>query len=384
MGLTYTFSSSDTGAPSLTNAAGCVIGILDAILVNGYNSKTVTITRSGTTATINCTSHNFVDGRILLIAGANESDYNGEFRCTYIDANNVSIQVANSPATPATGTITAKVAPIGWTKPYSSTNIAAYKQKAGTNQMYLWVSDTTTSDARFRGYEVMTAHSTGTGPFPTDAQLSGGNYCPKSADATARPWKAYSNGKIFYFIFNNTITALPLNNSGSGIFFGDAISHKPSDAYFTVCIGSSSAGGIGSSGYINSSVTSVTSSSNGHYCARAMSGTGASIPIGKMCGLVANASSYIGSFSYVNNYPDPITGGLLLHKAYLVEGSATGVCGYRGVLPGVWGWGHSDQYAAGDTFSGAAGTYLEGRKFEMQSNYSNSRFVFETSDTWSA
>jgi len=47
------------------------------------------------------------DASYVIIRGANEQAYNGSFAITYIDANSYSYQVAGSPATPATGTITA-------------------------------------------------------------------------------------------------------------------------------------------------------------------------------------------------------------------------------------------------------------------------------------
>lgn len=46
----FLLRSTDTGAPTLNGTAGSLIALLDACLVNGYNSKTVTITRTGTTA----------------------------------------------------------------------------------------------------------------------------------------------------------------------------------------------------------------------------------------------------------------------------------------------------------------------------------------------
>ncbi len=67
--------------------------------------KTTTITRSGTTATATCTAHGLVDGKQALIKGADQQDYNGVFTVTVTGANTFTYTVANSPATPATGTI---------------------------------------------------------------------------------------------------------------------------------------------------------------------------------------------------------------------------------------------------------------------------------------
>jgi hypothetical protein len=65
------------------------------------------ITRSGSTCTVTFGSaHNLSDGDPLLIAGANQSDYNGLKQVTYVSSTVVTFQTSASPVTPATGTIT--------------------------------------------------------------------------------------------------------------------------------------------------------------------------------------------------------------------------------------------------------------------------------------
>lgn len=67
------------------------------------------ITRSGTTATVTTTATNsLLTGQQVTIAGANETDYNGTFAITVtVAGSQFTYTVANSPSTPATGTITA-------------------------------------------------------------------------------------------------------------------------------------------------------------------------------------------------------------------------------------------------------------------------------------
>jgi hypothetical protein len=67
----------------------------------------VTITRSGTTATVSHTGHGLATNDKVMILGADQPEYNGVFAITYIDANSYSYTVSGTPATPATGTITA-------------------------------------------------------------------------------------------------------------------------------------------------------------------------------------------------------------------------------------------------------------------------------------
>ncbi len=77
----------------------------DSISVSG-------ITRSGTTATVTtATDHNLSAGQSVIVAGANESDYNGTFVVqTVPTATTYTYTVSGSPSTPATGTITSTTA----------------------------------------------------------------------------------------------------------------------------------------------------------------------------------------------------------------------------------------------------------------------------------
>ena len=67
---------------------------------------TVTITRSGSTATVSHTAHGMVTGDYAVIRGADQQEYNGAFLITNISTNAYDYTVSGTPATPATGTIT--------------------------------------------------------------------------------------------------------------------------------------------------------------------------------------------------------------------------------------------------------------------------------------
>lgn len=69
---------------------------------------TVTITRSGSTATATMDGgHPFVTGQKVVHSGANQTEYNGAFTVTSTGASTYTFPVTGSPATPATGTIRA-------------------------------------------------------------------------------------------------------------------------------------------------------------------------------------------------------------------------------------------------------------------------------------
>src|SRR3989304_5997626 len=72
-----------------------------------YKSYTVTITRVDTTATaVTSTRNEFVTGDVVLIAGANQTEYNGAQTVTVTNNTTFTYTVSGSPVTPATGTIT--------------------------------------------------------------------------------------------------------------------------------------------------------------------------------------------------------------------------------------------------------------------------------------
>jgi hypothetical protein len=70
-------------------------------------SQSVTITRSGTTATVTLNAHGYSVGAQVIISGASQAAYNGTKTILSVATNSFTYEVTGSPATPATGTITA-------------------------------------------------------------------------------------------------------------------------------------------------------------------------------------------------------------------------------------------------------------------------------------
>lgn len=65
------------------------------------------LTRSGSTATATITGHGLSTGDNILVTGAEQTEYNGVFQVTVVDADTLTYTVSGTPATPATGTINA-------------------------------------------------------------------------------------------------------------------------------------------------------------------------------------------------------------------------------------------------------------------------------------
>lgn len=378
------YRSDDAGAPSLSGTVGALITVLDALLINGYNSVSVTsITRSGSVATVTVSGgHGFrTDGSSAqaVISGAVETDYNGTFPITVTNTTVFTYTVPGTPTTPATGTILSKRAGAGFTKEFSGTNKAVYRAASG-NQMRLRIDDTNATQARFVGYETMSDVDTGTGPFPTAAQISGGLYCRKSdtASAAVRSWIALSNGVSLFFLPYAASTGLTTPSPGdtSGhFFFGDITTYKSGDAYHTAIFGSIS-GGSGTGTLTDLSL--ITSACAGHYLARTHLQTGGAITAGKA--VHGNYGTATQMATGLVSSVDPITGGIGLG---FVEINETGVTATRGRLPGLWGPLVTNAGAYLDTLSGSGN--LSGKTFLLvQSASANTaaRVAFEISNTW--
>lgn len=257
----------------------------------------------------------------------------------------------------------------GWTKPYTGTNLAAFRMPAGTNQHYIRVNDTTTTYAIARGYETMSDVNTGTGDFPTVAQVASGAYVVKSstADAVARNWVLACNGPIFYLFVDAVSTGL----HGHVTCFGQIVSYKVGDAYGTIIIGTSSTSYTTHSFQLINSTGATIST---HYLARTHTQLGTSIA----CGKGADASKANQSTMGVNGltYPHPVDGGLWIAPISVHESSLA----IRGALPGVWSPLHARPINHLDTFSGTGGA--AGKTFLALNIYNGGQVLFETSNTW--
>lgn len=72
------------------------------------SAKTITsLTRSGSTVTASVTAHGLSTGQTTQISGATQSEYNGSFPVSVVNANTFTYTITVSPTSPATGTITA-------------------------------------------------------------------------------------------------------------------------------------------------------------------------------------------------------------------------------------------------------------------------------------
>jgi hypothetical protein len=322
------FLSSMASVPALSGTAGALMDVLDACLVNGFGSVTLDslVISSGVATATYSVGHGFLDHTVVLIEGATPSAANGEKRITVSSANVFTFDATGITDQTATGTITAKMAPLGWTKAYSGTNKAAYSRSAlGATAMLLRVDDTAAQTARVVGYESMTDVDTGSGPFPTAAQISGGLYWHKSstANSTARNWAIVGDGKTLHlFLGFNASAPTTLEYCA----FGDLQTYKAGDAYHCCLMGNISAS-ISTTGSTNNASTQVNNiGTAGCYLARTYAQTGGSISFLRH----ALAGDVMGRAGITA--PNPVDDGIHLTPIYANETTAIA----RGLLRGIY------------------------------------------------
>lgn len=224
-------------------------------------------------------------------------------------------------------------AALGWATAYTGTNLRAYRAASGVRH-YFSIDDTGAQEARFLGYETMSAISTGTGPFPTAAQQSGGLYMRKSnsANSTARPWYACGTDKWFLIaIYSNQTTFGTVSSDTSTLFFGECESALPGDTYNTAIIGRTTTASVADR-FGAPSLGSTTTV--GHFIPRPYTGIVGAVGVAKIirATIVSDNGALGGTGTHPTPYSDPVSGRIPLVKMDLYE-VVTGGMARRLTLP---------------------------------------------------
>ncbi len=328
MSLIKFFESTDAGAPTLNNAVGSMIAVLDACLITGYNTKSITsITVASGVATVVCTAHAYANtyGKDIRIAGATGSftALNKDTNIANVTTNGFTFLCPGVADGVATGTLTAKYAPLDWTKQYSGTNKAMYKRSDVTAMACMLRIDDNAAGLTCRALMVQTATDvdTYTNPAPVAAQIAGGlgQYWSKGYNtAAAASWFIVADAKGFCLFVETT--------SGGGVYgaytFGDLIDFKPSSVY-----------GCSLGGAQNSSLSGNYALGSG------VNGVGTFVVSGGKNGITSSEilnvetklQTTYGSAGPV--YPSDVDGGLVIQHPVLVN-ETTSDGHRRGIQPG--------------------------------------------------
>ena len=331
MGFTV-YSSTDSGAPSLTGLTGSLLSVLDAILVDGYGSK--------------------------IAAG-----WTRPF-----------------PATSSYGTY----------KLGNGTTASLFVYDAGSGSqagaealMTGWNSIDSIEGGRV----------TGSNPYPAYANLNigfgrVGNYGAvvlrksTATTAVARSWIAFADSASLYFFTKPADPATFANNRWSAFFFGDMYSFRSGSADIGRCmiIGrvnpSSSAVADDRMDVINQVGGGIATPVTGHFAAHLCAGGSGSITLCKTgdSSKAVNSSVLTGTVPFLN----PCDNGLYISPVWLVD---AGFANVRGKLRGFWHVLHaSGSLADGAVITGSSD--FPNRTFQVVASSANAAmYLIETSDT---
>lgn len=328
--------SSMVGAPTLNGTAGSLIALLDAFLVNGFGTKAVDSAQvTGGVCRMAITGASAAqDHCVIQLAGVIGGGValNGLQRVKTATASYVEF-ACDLPDGPLTGTITFKIAPLGWEKVFSGTNLAVYRSVDVTGtRMYLRVDDSEGANARVVGYEHMRSLTDGDGPFPTAVQVAGGGYWPKASTATAsaRAWTVVGDSKAFTIHMH---TAGASGESGCVWSFGDFKADKSGDTY--ACMLQCASADVAASTQFQTSAVEYASPSSGvnTFLPRSFTGVGSAINAGHGCESHVEVGSVAGTANNpkVPQYPNPANNSLCLTRKLIFERNVS----KRGIQRGV-------------------------------------------------
>ena len=206
------YDSTFRGLGGIDGTPGSFIALFDKIGITGFGDLTVqTLVVLNGVATATFTTNESFDIRATLrLAGVtNLVALNGDHQLKEVGTNWVSWNTAQADGT-ATGSMTMKVAPLGYIKPHSGTNKASYQSaSADANKCLINIDDTYSSYLKITTFETMSDVNSGTGRMTTTERVSewaksGG------ANATKYPFFIVGDDKGFFFgtqVYNVNINA---------------------------------------------------------------------------------------------------------------------------------------------------------------------------------
>lgn len=269
--------------------------------------------------------------------------------------------------------------PAGWSQIFSLNNVAGFKQGGGCG-FTLQIHDNGESsvsyrEARASGWETLTTTDSGTGQFPTSAQMANGALIRKSAtlDTTTRDWILVADEKRFHLL----IATGDWSARRSGFFFGDIQPLRAGgDPYCCALIGRSVEGNTESYD-IYSAVNQMasTAAQAASFLARSFTGQGSSQQFGKIGDYSMSGQAVMGASGYLA-YPEPVSNGPILSPLGVVQGG-----GLRGWIPGLWAPQHSltsltAAFSDGDTIT------MGGKSFMFAALAQAGCAFIEISSTW--
>lgn len=324
------------------NAASKIIDILDACLVNGFNVNAVSsiVVSNGVALVTTPSDHGFRDYTVIRISGATPAELNGDWKITTAGGNSFSFPTAAANGS-ATGTMSAKTAPLGWSKPFSAAGLGVYRPGSGLMH-YFRVSDPVASFVNVRGYKTMSDINNGTGAFPTVAQQTSGVDWFKyyMTSITGGLWRIYGDERFFYLIYDCSENAGVTGSAGPSLYaMGEVPTFSPADTENSVVIGANSGASsiyvrANYEGIIGCGRNSATSWFGNYFAGSPTAQNGMPVRFRAVGHALSESWGYNGASSaWIPPYPNPTDASMLTHTPVLLQ-EETGLS-VRGIMPGV-------------------------------------------------
>lgn len=331
--------STMAGAPGLNYAAGGLLPVLDAFWVNGFGVKAVdSASVTDGVCRLAISGGSAAQAQVVILVGGITgvgSVLNAEQRVSAA-ANTYVEFLCDLPDGPLTGTITFKIAGLGWEKVFSKTNVAVYRPTDPSGaRPFIRIDDTNALFARVQLYESMTDVDTGVAAAPTT--VSGGYYWHKRTGTVNPVAPTYwgmagdSRGSYLGVALVNAVSVTAADNAGYGLMcyaVGDLNSYRSGDACCPVLTGTPTTSGSDMSGCIF-----TTSASTGITLQRLSAGVGGAVQATRA--VWGNATSPSGADASQGAFPSRTDNGLRLSPILISDG-AMATNGPRGELPGAY------------------------------------------------
>lgn len=333
-------TSAMRGAPVVSGTAGSYIAALNALLVTGWGTATansVTVADGVATAEFN-EGIFFVQHAVVAIDGVTSPGVlNGEARVISRTSHSISWETSAPDGVATTSTaIAVKYAPVGgWEVAFSGANKAVYRSTDVMGPRFCYrVDDSGATHARVVGYESMSDIDTGVGPFPTDVQVPGGAYFPKSvyAGGAAVPYILVADSRAVMHLVSYAVPSGSTFLGAAPRGWGDMCALAPEGDPWSAAVTGLAGGNGGDSGY--GSFAGIAYGTTGVYMTRSRTGVGGAV--------LSNSVPYVGVRDLntpsgadwnLGSFPSAVDGQLKLSKRYLYEVSSDATP--RADVPGI-------------------------------------------------
>lgn len=241
------YASNMQGAPSLGDAsAGALTSLLKAVLVTGFGTLTINslawdATEGAAKATISG-GHAYLQDSVIEVGGASPAAYNGEHRVKKVSSTEVWFELdGGNPGSAASGTMSMKVAPLGWTLTHESGDgmVAIYRPTnvSESGNVSLRIDNTAFSGwagASYFGYLAKVQLVEDVVDINTYTLISDVRW-PATGRYSDKRWDLIGDPQLFYFL-----PAYAAANYQSMFAFGYINSVRPGDRYHAIMMSYSS------------------------------------------------------------------------------------------------------------------------------------------------